>query len=443
MAVMGLLAACGDDQGQQDPGGSTGAEPSTGAETSLPPATSDGSSTTGADETASPSSTGADSTTGTAELPDYSDSPCWGQASSTSVYNGVTHMLADVAATCRAEGDRVLVYVADDLWGAQVDQSVVNGLMHRLELLTPEGSVDPNQGVVLNDEDVFGPLDDGAFPAGKLEIYVVDTNGGGDGYLCGWCSHPQLHMDGILLQPLDGDYSVAIAAHETYHVIHRAYDANEAQWVDESLAEAAMTANGYFTDVDWLLDFLAEPDQNWGPGGPELGGFNYGAALLWGTFLWERGGIELMTAITAEPTDGWVGLDAALDTVADDRDAWSLYLDMIVATYLDDPALGYGFTSFEVPPVAVEGELMIGTTETGTLSAYGIDYFRLADSGALTIDLSSTGAEPVVGQVVIVGDDAAQVLPLGPATPVNVAPGQTAFVALTARDVASYELSVD
>src|SRR5690606_26491901 len=186
-----------------------------------------------------------ESSTGSGGLPDYGDSPCWGEPSSTSVYNGMTHMLDDVAVTCRAEGDRVLLYVADELWGSPVDQAAVNGLMHQLEIFTPTGSVDPEQGVVLNDEAVFGPLDDGSFPLGKLEVHVVDTHGGGDGYLCGWCSHPQLHMDGVILQPLDDDHAIAIAAHETYHVIHRALDADEAQWVDESLAEAAMTANGF------------------------------------------------------------------------------------------------------------------------------------------------------------------------------------------------------
>lgn len=436
------LTACGDD-GPPASETSTGEATSTGADTTGPGpgdttetlATSDASTTT--DTSASESSTGSD------ELPDYSNSPCWGEAASTSVYNGKTHMLGDVATTCRAEGDRVLVYVADELWGSAVDQDAINHFMHQLEIFTPAGSVDPMQGVILNDEAVFGPMDVDAFPQGKLEIHVVDTNGGGDGYLCGWCDYPQLHMDGLLLQPLDDPYSIAIAAHETYHVIHHAHDTNEALWVDESLAEAAMTANGFFTDVDWLDDFISDPDQNWGPGNPPLGGFNYGAALLWGTFLWERGGIPLMTAITAEPTDGWEGLDAALAAVGDDRAAWDLYLDMTIAIYLDDPALGHGFASFDVPPVAVAGELMVGSTEMGALSPYGIDYHRITDTGDLTVGLVSTGAEPVVGQAVIVSAGAIEVVPLAPATAVSVGAGDSAFVVLTARDAATYDLSVD
>lgn len=442
LGIAFLVTACGDDGSEQTSEVSTGEQASTGADSTGPATTTDADgSTTAVDGTTT--TTGAESSTGDGGLPDYGDSPCWGTPSSTDVYNGVTHMLDQVTATCRAEGDRVLLYVADDLWGSMIDQAAVNGLMHQLELFTPEGSIDPGQGVVLNDEAVFGPLDDASFPAGKLEIYVIDSNGGGDGYLCGWCRYPQLHLDGVILQPLDEPYAVAIAAHETYHVIHRGIDANEAQWVDESLAEAAMTVNGFFTDTDWLAGFLADPDKNWGPGNPPLGGFDYGAALLWGTFLWERGGAPLMTAITAEPTDDWAGLDAALDAVGDDRDAWDLYLDLLVAIYLDDPELGYGFTSFDVGPVAVEGELMSGSTEMGTLSPYGIDYYRIADEGELTVDLVDTGAEPVVGQVVVVEAGGVQVQPLGPGTAVSVGAGETAFVTLTARDVASYQIGVD
>ncbi|MCA9709794.1 MAG: hypothetical protein KDK70_28400 [Myxococcales bacterium] len=437
----GLGVACGDDGPTQTPDDSTGSDASTSGPTD-PTTTSGPEDTSGGSGTSGDSTTGADSTTGDA-LPDYTDSPCWGEASSTSVYNGMTHMTEQTPATCRAEGDRVLLYVADSLWEGAVDQAAVNGLMHQLELFSPAGSVDPDQGVVPNDEAVFGPLDEGDFPQGKLEIFVVDTNGGGDGYLCSWCTYPQLHLDGTVLQPLDDAYSVSIAAHETYHVIHEAYDANETMWVDESLAEAAMTANGFFTDTAWLDDFAADPDQNWGPGSPALGGFNYGAALLWGSFLWERGGAPLMTAITAEPTDGWVGLDAALDAVGDDRDAFDLYLDMIVAAYLDDPGAGYGFTSFEVPPMAVAGDLMVGSAEAGSLSEYGIDYWDVLDTGMLTIDLAATGAEPVVGQAVVVTGGGVQVIPLGPATPVDATGASAVFVALTARDVATYDLSVN
>jgi len=445
VGTVALVTACGED-GRPAAEESTSEDASSGAADTTTPEPDDTGSTAAADDTTAGSTTATtedEPSTGGGGLPDYSGSPCWGEAASTSVYNGMTHMLGDVAVTCRAEGDYVLLYVADELWDTAVDQAGVNGLMHQLELFTPDGSVDPEQGVVPNDEAVFGPMDTTQFPQGKLEIYVVDTSNAGDGYLCGWCDHPQLHLDGLVLQPLDDELATAITAHETYHVIHRAYDADEVRWVDESLAEAAMTANGFFTDVEWLQSFVDDPDQDWGPGDPELADFNYGAALLWGTALWERGGPPLMTAITAEPTNGWEGLDAALDSLGDPRDAWELYLDFVVAVYVDDPALGYGFASIDVPPVTTAGELGVGDTEMGSLLPYGIDYYRLADTGELTVDLMSTGAEPVVGQLLLMGEGSFQVAPIEQqVTMVSVGAGQSAVLVLTARDATTFTLSV-
>lgn len=421
----------GDPPAAGDTGGSTGVpegteagEGTTGAETSLPQTGDPGS--TGGGSSGEPTSGG---------LPDYSDSPCWGEAGQTVVYDGVTHQTHTVQGTCRAEGDRTLVYVQDELWEVGVDQQAVNRFMHRFEIFTPDTSWNPEQGVIQNNEAVFGAL-----PEGKVEIFVVDTNGGGDGYLCGWCTTPQLHLDGVILDPLDGDFPVSIAAHESYHLIHRGIDSNEVLWVDESLAEAAMTVNGFFTDTEWLADFLSDPDQNWGPGDPELGGFNYGAALLWGTLLWERGGPELMAAITAEPSDDWAGLDAALAQVGDDKTAWELYQDLMVAIYLDDPALGYGFAFFDVEDVAREGDLGGVTMTSGGLLPYGMDFWRFTAEGTFT--MSVTGPEPITA-LAVVATDTVTVTPIATGTAVTVPSGANAFLALTARATTTYDIVID
>jgi hypothetical protein len=433
VASLALVSACaGNPAATSDTGGTTqasegtetGQEPTMAAETSAP-------------SSGDPGSTGGESSgvATTGGLPDYADSPCWGEPAETVVYDGQTHQTFAVQATCRAEGDRTLVYVQDELWQAGVDQDAINRFMHRFEIFTPASSWNPEQGVIQNNEAVFGAL-----PEGKVQIFVVDTNGGGDGYLCGWCTSPQLHLDGVILSPLDGDFPVSIAAHESYHLIHRAIDPSETLWVDESLAEAAMTVNGFFTDTEWLADFLAEPDQNWGPGEPELGDFNYGAALLWGTLLWERGGPELMAAITSEPADDWEGLDAALARVGDDKTAWELYQDLMVAIYLDDPELGYGFEFFDVEDVAREGDLAGVAMTSGALAPYGMDFWRLTGQGTFAITV--TGQQPVTA-LAVVATDTVTVTPVAAATEVVIEPDATAFLALTAQTSATYEIVID
>jgi hypothetical protein len=233
---------------------------------------------------------------------------------------------------------------------------------------------------------------------------------------------------------------VSIAAHESYHLIHRAIDPAETVWVDESLAEAAMTANGFFTDLDWLDDFMANPDQNWGPAAAGFGEFNYGAGLLWGTFLWERGGPDLMRAITAEPATDWEGLDAALATVGDDKTAWELYQDMMVAIYIDRPEAGYGFDFFDVEDVAREGDLGPSAMVSGGVNPYGLDYWRIAATGSLTITV--TGSQPITALAVVSGDEVV-VAPIGTDTVVDVDPAaENAFIVLTAESSATYDITV-
>ncbi|MFO7180231.1 MAG: hypothetical protein DIU78_016140, partial [Pseudomonadota bacterium] len=231
------------------------------------------------------------------QRPDFTNTPCYGEPATTLVYSGSTHEVAEVAATCLGEGERTRVYVADDvLADADRDalESEVNGFLARFELASEnDDGAHPDLGVLPTNEAVFGMLSPKGLVDGKLSVFVVDTSGAGDGYLCSWCAATELHLDAEL-SPLDGDLALSIAAHESFHAIHRALDPNESVWVDEVLAQAAMTVNGFYTDRVWVFDFAENPNVSWGPASSDIAGFHYGAGLVFGSYLWEVGGGGLL-----------------------------------------------------------------------------------------------------------------------------------------------------
>jgi len=330
-------------------------------------------------------------------IPDYTQSPCYGEPATTDVYDLATHEVHAISATCRAEGDRVRFYVADDLWETKADsdapvlgQGEVDAFMARYELVGSSKAVERTLGILPTDELVYGALTESALTDGKLPIFVIDSSGAGDGYLCGWCDRPALHLDGPLLRSLHTDTTLSIAAHETYHAIHRGYDADEEVWVDETLAQSAMIVNGFYTDQSWVDEFMHNTNQAWGPGVDDPHAFDYGAGLLFGTYLFEHGGVELLNAITHEPLNGWAGVDRALETIGYPATGFELWKDMAIAAFVNDVAAGYGFKSIELDSPVLPYDVGTGTTLTETLEPYGL-MFVTFDSDAASVELDTTG----------------------------------------------------
>src|SRR5690606_475181 len=104
----------------------------------------------------------------------------------TQVYNGATHDISDVSAILRADSEEVAVYVQNEL-GSLVTDAQLERFMTRLLERGTATSYLPQTGILATNESVFGVLERAALPMGQQRIFVVDTAGAGDGYLCGWC----------------------------------------------------------------------------------------------------------------------------------------------------------------------------------------------------------------------------------------------------------------
>jgi len=441
LALSGAFFACSSqaiDRGQAS-GGSSGTSGTSGSSgTSVTSGTGGSSGTSGH---------GGSSGAGTVMIPDYTASPCYGESATTNVYDLVTHGTHPVAATCRAEGDKVRLYVADELWETKVDadapvlgQGEVDAFMARYELTGSSASTHPELGILPTDELVFGSLTGSALTDGKLDVFVIDSSGAGDGYLCGWCTPKVLHLDGPSLRSLHTDKTLSIAAHESFHAIHRGYDPDEEVWVDESLAQSAMIVNGFYTDQTWVDEFMHNTNQAWGPGVNDVTSFDYGAGLLFGTYLFEHGGTDLLNAITHEPANGWTGIDRALATVGDSATGYGLFQDMAIAAFLNDADKGYGFRSIELDSKVLPYDVTTGMTISDTLESYGLMFVTFdADATSVTVDAPTTVSARLVltGSTIAVHD-----VPLGDPFPFDENKTVRVLV-LTTTKTAKVSISAD
>ncbi|MFC1890640.1 MopE-related protein [Thermodesulfobacteriota bacterium] len=210
-----------------------------------------------------------------------------------------------VDATCRGIGDYAYIFVADDQWGGNVEETDIGLLLDAFENVTPIGSIDPDQGIYENDTDLFGDVPDALDGDSKIYILLLDIPGYGgyefDGYFNAFDQYPDDFTWGTYgehsnevemlyvnseIRPVTADATLSVVAHELEHMIHWNYDTDESSWVDESMAEAAMTVNGYYTDQAWVADFMSNPNIQL----TQSTYVHYGACLLWGTYLYEQFG---------------------------------------------------------------------------------------------------------------------------------------------------------
>ncbi len=256
----------------------------------------------------------------------------------------------EVPATCRAVGQHVYVFVADDLWGSDVDQADVDAVMEALEESTPAGSIDPTQGIVPNEYDVFGEVPDALDSDPKVFILLMELEQFGgtafDGFFNAYNQYPdedimaqygyhsnELEMVTVnaTIRSVSSEITMGILAHEYQHLIHWGGDVNEVTWLNESCSEAAMTLNGYLTDDAWLADYMANTTAPL----KEAEHVHYGACLLFGSYLYERYGAAFLTTLVAEPGHGDAGLLATLDAVGAGITLDELELDWATATIAD------------------------------------------------------------------------------------------------------------
>jgi len=253
---------------------------------------------------------------------------------------------------------------------------------------TPAASIDPTQGVFLNDEDIYGqpPNYDGD---SMVDILMYDI-GAGTGGTLGYVSSADVapgvadgvgnQADVLYLDSNEGTQNIAtlavIAAHEYTHLLHLSSGWDNTL-ITEGYAEYAMVMNGYF----WRgIDYLNSPAEyvlplfSWrtspSNGGPNARDYQRGGLFF--TYMADRIGPAGVGRMLQEvDRKGGNGLDSLLRL--ENRSLEEIITDFHSANFLNDltiaPEFGYQATprqSLHAPLTRrIDGEVASTTGEPG------------------------------------------------------------------------------
>ena len=308
--------------------------------------------------------------------------------------------------------------------GGNVTDADIAAMVTAAGVQTPSGSVNPNKGIVENDEAVFGPPSD-VDGSGKMDILLHDIKDFYDpannnfGAVAGFFSPADLssnsnQADIIHLDTMPGMYRqdgspVSQAnlhrtlAHEYEHLIMQANKGFEATFVSEGQAEWAEVVNGYsprtVSYINSAIDRAASL-LSW-DNGPPYGGpasQDYQRAGLWSNYLADRLGTDLAGEISRTSGNGY-GTYASLLT----KNGFPLSLleDYVqgfhVANLINDGSsvANFGYTtpsrqSLRAKSIpTTNGESAVGSTDSGVMNSGSVRYFVWENVGSFSLDLDA------------------------------------------------------
>lgn len=311
------------------------------------------------------------------------------------------------------------------------DANAIQRLTEALGESTPEGSINPEAGIIDNDELIFGdpPNVDGD---GITDVLMLDIRDGFDGetvntFIGGFVAAVDLSAGGnnrdILyldtnptLSILGIDEVALTAAHEYQHLIHFNYDLGEGNFVNEGLSEWAEVALGYIgRTISYLGDetrynvpLLAFSDDN------SLDDRQRGSMFI--NYIADRFGPFEAGKITREPTSNSEGLTNSLAQIDPSVSLGEIVLDFHAANFFNDVSIDpiYGYTTSQrqglraVPSAVYDGRTSLDTPPSqANVRPGGVQYlvWNAVEDISFVFDASANDAANLSGKAFVFGSD--------------------------------------
>ena len=177
--------------------------------------------------------------------------------------------------------------------------------------------------------------------------------------------------------PVGSPFYLEVLAHELQHAVHWNADASEETWVNEGLAELAITIAGFGPgNIELFLRSRPTSLIHW-PLTPFWTGPYYGGSSLFMHYLVEHyGDRNDLRPLLEEPENGITGVTAYLKTSGHDATFRDVFRDWAVANLLDEPQGPYGYADLEVQGQI--GETITGFSDfTSQIPQYAVEYVEL------------------------------------------------------------------
>ena len=240
----------------------------------------------------------------------------------------------------------------------------------------------------------------------RLTILNADIRGAG-GYFSSDDTQPPIvapfsnHREIIYINaaaiPPGGPSYQEVIAHELSHAIHWRHDPTEEAWVNEGLAEYAITAIG--APLMATHQFLRTGPVSlvhW-PYGPGSSVANYGGASLFIHYLLEhypsKGGPQ---TLMEQPENGTAGVTAYLRKTGYDVAFRGVFKDWVVANFLDQPEGKYGYAALQAKP-GVRKIIADFSEYESSIPQYSVQYIDLSNfSGPIRVRFQGQTETPLL-----------------------------------------------
>jgi hypothetical protein len=137
---------------------------------------------------------------------------------------------------------------------------------------------------------------------------------------------------------------------------------------------------GYYTDQKHVIGYLNNTDSPLVSKGHHK--VDYGACLLWGTYIYERLGVEFLGNLVREKASGIKGFQNTLNSMHIENNFSNVFGDWLVANYVssnpgEDRKFRYRSISLPTTPT-IKHFFSLPVRETGTVSGYAVDYLKFS-----------------------------------------------------------------